>query len=149
MSEADEVAGNAPATIVEAIRDMHDALLAARCSFRLPPLAVGMGIYLPMSATLPVMMGALIGWWFNRAAAKGPFPGRTQHLGVLVASGMIVGESLFSVLLAGLIVAVGRDAPLALAAGNFAGAEFIGFAAFAALIVFLYTWTLRRGAHAA
>src|SRR5205085_1410505 len=58
-----------------------DALLAARRSFRLPPLTVGMGIYLPMSATLPVMMGALIGWWFNRAAAKGPFPGRTQHLG--------------------------------------------------------------------
>lgn len=126
-----------------------DSWFAARRTFRLPPLAVGMGIYLPMSATLPVMIGALIGWWFNRAAARGPFPGRTQHLGVLVASGMIVGESLFSVLLAGLIVAFGRDAPLGLAAATFGAAEIIGFVAFAGLIVFLYAWTLRRGAHAA
>src|SRR5256885_1519029 len=41
-----------------------------------------------------------------------------------------------------------RDAPLALAAGDFGGAPIIGFVAFAALIVFLYASTLRRGAHA-
>ena len=123
-----------------------DAFLGARKLFRLPPLAVGMGIYLPMSATLPVMLGALIGWWFNRRAARTAEPARTQHLGVLVASGMIVGESLFGVLLAGLIVAAGSDAPLALIGPDFAGGEVVGFAAFAALIVFLYGWMLRRGA---
>ena len=123
-----------------------DAFLGARKLFRLPPLAVGMGIYLPMSATLPVMLGALIGWWFNRRAARTAEPGRTQHLGVLVASGMIVGESLFGVLLAGLIVALGSDAPLALIGPDFAGGEVVGFAAFAALIVLLYGWMLRRGA---
>ncbi len=123
-----------------------DTVLAARKLFRLPPLAVGMGIYLPMSATLPLMIGALIGWWFNRRAAKTPEPARMQHLGVLVASGMIVGESLFGVLLAGLIVALGSDAPLALIGPQFAGAEVIGAAAFAGLVVFLYGWMLRRGA---
>lgn len=122
-----------------------DAFVGARKWFRLPPLAVGMGIYLPMSATLPVMLGALIGWWFNRRAERTADPGRTQHLGVLVASGMIVGESLFGVLLAGLIVALGTDAPLALIGPDFAGAEPIGFAAFAALIGLLYGWMLRRG----
>jgi uncharacterized oligopeptide transporter (OPT) family protein len=122
-----------------------DAFIGARKWFRLPPLAVGMGIYLPMSATLPVMLGALIGWWFNRRAERTADPGRTQHLGVLVASGMIVGESLFGVLLAGLIVALGTDAPLALIGPDFAGAEPIGFAAFAALIGLLYGWMLRRG----
>lgn len=126
-----------------------DAVLAAQRSFRLPPLAVGMGIYLPMSATLPVMIGAVIGWWFNRAARRGPFPARTQHLGVLVASGMIVGESLFSVLLAGLIVLAGVDAPLALVPANFDAATFVGVVALVGLVVFLYAWTLRRGAHAA
>jgi putative OPT family oligopeptide transporter len=125
-----------------------DALLTARRLFRLPPLAVGMGIYLPMSATLPLMLGALIGWWFNRRAVKTPEPARTQHLGVLVASGMIVGESLFGVLLAGLIVAAGSDAPLALIGPDFAGAEITGALVFAVLLALLYAWMLRRGAGA-
>lgn len=123
-----------------------DELLAARKWLRLPPLAVGMGIYLPMSATLPVMIGALIGWWYNKRVGGLADARRLQHLGVLVASGMIVGESLFGVLIAGLIVALGTDAPLGVVGPDFAGGEYIGFAAFAALLVFLYGWMLRRGA---
>ena len=38
-----------------------DELLGLRKGLRLPPLAVGIGIYLPMSATLPVVIGAVIG----------------------------------------------------------------------------------------
>ena len=125
-----------------------DSFLASRKLMRLPPLAVGMGIYLPMSATLPVMIGALIGWWYNRRAAQTPDPARAQHLGVLVASGMIVGESLFGVLLAGLIVGLNNDAPLALVAGNFAPATMVGIASFVLLIVLLYGWMLRQGAAA-
>ena len=107
-----------------------------------------MGIYLPMSATLPVMIGAVIGWWFNRRASRGADAARVQHLGVLVASGMIVGESLFGVLIAGLIVALGTELPLAVAAPDFAGGQSIGFASFAFLIVVLYAWMLRRGSAA-
>jgi len=107
-----------------------------------------MVIYLPMSATLPVMIGALIGWWYNRRAAKTRDAGRAQHLGVLVASGMIVGESLFGVLLAGLIVGLNNDAPLALVTGDFAPATMIGIASFGLLIVLLYGWMLRQGATA-
>jgi putative OPT family oligopeptide transporter len=125
-----------------------DSFLAARKSLRLSPLAVGMGIYLPMSATLPVMIGAVIGWWYNKRAATLPDPARAQHLGVLVASGMIVGESLFGVLLAGLIVGLNNDAPLALVAGDFAPATMIGIASFVLLIVLLYGWMLRQGATA-
>jgi len=123
-----------------------DELLAARKWLRLPPLAVGMGIYLPMSATLPVMIGALIGWWYNKRIAHTPDVKRRQHLGVLVASGMIVGESLFGVLIAGLIVGLGTDAPLGIVGPDFAGGNIIGFTAFAGLLVFLYRWMLRRGA---
>jgi putative OPT family oligopeptide transporter len=122
-----------------------DGFLGSRKRLRLPPLAVGMGIYLPMSATLPVTIGALIGWWYNRRAAASRDPERARHLGVLVASGMIVGESLFGVLLAGLIVALSTDAPLALVGGNFPPAEFVGIASFVALIMVLYGWMLRRG----
>jgi len=121
-----------------------DSFLATKKWMRLPPLAVGMGIYLPMSATLPVMIGSLIGWWYNKLAARGPDPARAQHLGVLVASGMIVGESLFGVLLAGLIVGLNNDAPFAIAASGFAPATVIGFASFLALIVLLYGWMMRR-----
>lgn len=123
-----------------------DELLAARKWLRLPPLAVGMGIYLPMSATLAVMIGALIGWWYNSRVAHAHDAKRKQHLGVLVASGMIVGESLFGVLIAGLIVTFGTDAPLGIVGPDFAGGEIVGFAVFAGLIVFLYRWMLRRGA---
>ena len=123
-----------------------DSFLAARKWMRLPPLAVGMGIYLPMAATLPVAIGSLIGWWYNRRVATSSDPTRAAHLGVLVASGMIVGESLFGVLLAGLIVGLNSDAPLALVAGNFAGANMLGALAFIAGIVLLYGWMLRRGA---
>ena len=125
-----------------------DSFFASRKWMRLPPLAVGMGIYLPMAATLPVMIGALIGWWYNRRVAKGPDPERAQHLGVLVASGMIVGESLFGVLLAALIVGLNTDAPLALAPADFQPANVIGALAYVSLIVLLYGWMLRRASAA-
>ncbi len=106
---------------------------------RLPPLAVGFGIYLPMSATLPVAVGALAGWLYNRRAATA----RAQRLGVLVASGLIVGESLFGVVNAGLIVAAGRDAPLAVVPAGLGAAPPVALLGFAGLVVLLYGWLLK------
>jgi hypothetical protein len=57
---------------------------------------------------------------------------------------MIVGESLFGVLNAGLIVGFNRDAPLAVVGGDFALAPAIGALAFAGLVAVLYGWLLRR-----
>ena len=37
---------------------------------RLPPLAVGIAIYLPMSATLMVVIGSIIGWFYDRRADR-------------------------------------------------------------------------------
>jgi putative OPT family oligopeptide transporter len=121
-----------------------DEFLALRKWLRLPPLAVGIGIYLPMSATLPVVLGAVIGHWYDRRSLRAANPEHARRLGVLVASGMIVGESLFGVLLAGLIVAFATDAPLALVSADFAPANWAGLAAFALLIVVLYGWMIRR-----
>ena len=117
-----------------------DEICRWRKWMRVPPLAVGFGIYLPMSATLPVAVGAVIGAWYDRRVKTE----RAMRLGTLVASGMIVGESLFGVLNAGLIVGFNRDAPLALVGANFPYADMIGLVVFAALIVFLYGWMLRR-----
>ena len=63
---------------------------------------------------------------------------RADRLGTLVASGLIVGESLFGVLNAGLIVAFSNDAPIALVGENFAGAPVLGVVGFVATIVALY-----------
>jgi putative OPT family oligopeptide transporter len=125
-----------------------DELLGARKLLRLPPLAVGIGIYLPMSATLPVVIGAVIGHAYDRWASRSRNPAYAKRLAVLVASGMIVGESLFGVVLAGLIVALSSDAPLALVPADFAWANWIALAAFAGLIVILYGWMMRRAARA-
>lgn len=120
-----------------------DALLDRRGVLRLPPLAVGIGIYLPMSATLPVVIGAVIGHLYERRHREGA----GQRLGVLLASGFIVGESLFGVLLAGLIVATGSGEPLALVGGWHPGAAMAAGAVLVALLlVLLYRGTVRAAA---
>jgi len=121
-----------------------DELLGLAKLLRIPPLAVGIGIYLPMSSTLAVVIGAVVGHWYNKRAAHARNPARSERLGVLVASGLIVGESLFGVLNAGLIVGFSNDAPLALVPGDFAPANLIGLISFAALAVLLYGWMMRR-----
>ncbi|HEX4634669.1 MAG TPA: oligopeptide transporter, OPT family, partial [Rhizomicrobium sp.] len=116
-----------------------DEILRMGKWLRLPPLAVGLGIYLPMEATLPVVVGAIIGWIYNRSIRSE----RAERLGVLVASGMIVGESLFGVLNAGLIVAFNRDAPLAVVGPSFP-ATALAVVGFTGLIVLLYGWLFRQ-----
>jgi putative OPT family oligopeptide transporter len=116
-----------------------DEILRMGGLLRLPPLAVGLGIYLPMEATLPVVVGAIIGWIYNRSVRSD----HAERLGVLVASGMIVGESLFGVLNAGLIVAFNKDAPLAVVGPSFPATS-VAAIGFAGLIVLLYSWLLKR-----
>ena len=125
-----------------------DESLRVAKRLRIPPLAVGIGIYLPMSATFAVVIGAVTGHWYNRRTARTRNPERAERLGVLVASGMIVGESLFGVLNAGLIVAFANDAPLALVASTFAPANIIGMLTFIVLVFALYRWMLNRAAAA-
>jgi putative OPT family oligopeptide transporter len=117
-----------------------DEILRIGGLLRLPPLAVGLGIYLPMEATLPVVVGAIIGWIYNRSVRSE----RAERLGVLVASGMIVGESLFGVLNAGLIVAANRDAPLSVVPANFAFSNWIALLGFGGLMILLYGWLFSR-----
>ena len=123
-----------------------DETLGILKKLRIPPLAVGIGIYLPMSATFAVVVGAVIGHWYNERVRRtgGRSADHLERLGVLVASGMIVGESLWGVLNSGLIVATQNEAPIALVPAEFAAAKVIGIASFVALIVVLYRWMLSR-----
>ena len=69
----------------------------------LPPLGVGLAIYLPPSVTAPVVVGAVLGWLFERAIRKMKGAEIASRLAVLVASGFIVGESLLNVVFATLV----------------------------------------------
>ncbi|MEO8460388.1 MAG: oligopeptide transporter, OPT family [Dokdonella sp.] len=119
-----------------------DAILRGKTSASLPPLAVGLGIYLPTSTTLMVVVGAVVGWAFERNAERSSSrPDTAKQLGVLLASGMIVGESLIGVLLAAIVVFSGSPAPLALVGEGFENASiWIGGAAFAGIMILLYRW---------
>ena len=123
-----------------------DAALGAMGKLRIPPLAVGIGIYLPMSATFAVIVGAVLSYWYDRRVRTAPNPERAGRLGTLVASGLIVGESLWGVVNAGLIVALSNDAPIALVPADFVLAPWLGVIGFVGAIVWLYGWMLRRSA---
>ena len=123
-----------------------DTVLGALGKLRIPPLAVGIGIYLPMSATFAVVIGAIMSWWYERRVRSLPDPERASRLGTLVASGLIVGESIWGVLNAGLIVSLSKEAPIGLVPATFAAAPWLGLILFVALVALLYRWMLQRAA---
>jgi len=121
-----------------------DAILARTTRMRIPPLAVGLGIYLPTASTLMVVVGSVVGWVFDRRADRGPKPEATKQLGVLLASGLIVGESIIGVVIAAIVAFSGKGAPLALVPASFGNiAEILGGLAFIVIVAVLYRWVAR------
>ena len=108
---------------------------------------MGLGIYLPTSTTLMVVVGAVVGWWFNtNADRRASNPEGTKQLGVLLSSGLIVGESLLGVVFAAVVAFSGKATPLALVGASFEKASiFIGGIAFVATVVVMYRWIQRLG----
>ncbi|AXA72462.1 OPT family oligopeptide transporter [Achromobacter insolitus] len=126
-----------------------DEIMKRTCRVaRIPVLAVGIGIYLPPTVAAPIVVGAVLAWLLEgalrrRAAAAGKpyeqFAESANRRGVLIASGLIVGESLVGVLMAGIIGASGSEAPLAIAGEGFAQtASFLGLAVF--VVVAILFW---------
>jgi putative OPT family oligopeptide transporter len=111
----------------------------------LSPLAVGLGIYLPTQSTLMVVVGSIVGWYYDRRADRGPNTASVKQLGVLFASGLIVGEGLVGVVIAALVAFMAKDYPLGLVGDAFADNEAVvlGPVAFAIAIFLLYRWVAR------
>ena len=119
-----------------------DETLGKAGKMRLPPLGVGMGVYLPMSLTFLVVVGTIIGHIYDRWADKQADPETAKRRGVLMATGLIVGESLFGVFFAGLVYLTDSDAPLALVGEGFEGiALWVGLAVFIGIVWWLYRLT--------
>lgn len=131
-----------------------DEILKRTCQVaRIPVLAVGIGIYLPPTVAAPIVAGALLAWLLERAlrrraASAGQpydsFAEAANRRGVLLASGLIVGESLVGVLMAAIIGAAGTEAPLAIVGEDFAGmASYLGLAVFVLVAVLFWRRVMR------
>jgi putative OPT family oligopeptide transporter len=119
---------------------------ASNDKYSLPPLGVGLAIYLPSSVITPVVVGAVAGYFFERACGKSAGGETAKRLAVLVMSGFIVGESLFNVALAGLIVLSGEGEPLAIHNSlSEAHTMIISLIVAAFVVVGLYRWSSKNG----
>jgi len=112
-----------------------------------PPLAVAMGIYLPMATTMAVVLGAIAGKLYDNWVSKTSYAETAKRLGVLLASGLIVGESLFGVFTAAVIVSTNNGEPFGLIPAD-AGwpAMFVAVPAFLVVVYGLYAWTRSKAA---
>ncbi|MCE2564282.1 OPT family oligopeptide transporter [Komagataeibacter sp. FNDCF1] len=117
-----------------------DAALRRTGRGSLPPLAVGIGIYLPMNVSVTLALGALLGSLINRLN-----PHAGVHRGTMIASGLIVGESLTGVVLACLSALSGRDSPLSLLPHGMPAmvTDMAGLAAFGLLCVWFCRTQIR------
>lgn len=136
---------------------IDSSLKAKACRFRLPVLAVGMGLYLPPSLNMPMVIGAFLAyyveWRIKRKAKARNLPAeellkKAERRGTLFASGLIVGESLIGVLIALVIVISvstgGGETPLAIVGDGFASiAQYLGLATFVAVCIGFVRRTLR------
>jgi putative OPT family oligopeptide transporter len=123
---------------------LFDALLGKLKWLRLPPLAIGIGIYLRMDVTILIAVGSVLGWLYDKRAERAANPEFVKRMGVLLATGLIVGDSLLNVGYAGIVAATGQGSPLAYApAGLETIAQIAGVIAFGAITWALYRYTRR------
>jgi putative OPT family oligopeptide transporter len=120
---------------------------ASAGKLKAPPLAVAMGIYLPIATTIAVVVGAVAGKIYDNWVSKTSYAETAKRLGVLLASGMIVGESLFGVFTAAVIVSTQNPEPFGLIPADSSWpATSVGILAFIAFVVGAYVWTKRTAA---
>ncbi len=76
---------------------VFNAFLArSGAKFRLHVMPIAVGIYLPLSLDIPIVLGGLIRHWVGRVRARA----EGSDEGVLFGSGLIAGEALLGILLA-------------------------------------------------
>lgn len=122
-----------------------DEIMGRVSRFNLAPLAVGMGMYLNITTTLVISLGALVGWIYNRWAQRQEKAEQSKRLGVLLATGMIVGDSLFGILNAGIIGATSNADALGIVPDSVAPvAKIVGVIVFVGLLAVSYRWVMKK-----
>ncbi len=87
------------------------AIAVAAALLRVPALPFAVGVYLPVSTMVPVFLGGLLRWWMERRAASKEDQAERRESGVLFGSGLVGGEGLLGVAIAGIVVAQSVGAP--------------------------------------
>jgi uncharacterized oligopeptide transporter (OPT) family protein len=111
-------------------------------AFRIPSLPFAVGVYLPVSVMVPVFVGGMLRMALQRSARSDEDRLARRDRGILLGSGLVGGEGLIGVAIAGAAAwAVAQDrVPWSLGhewAGS--GAPWLALALFAALV-----WYFRR-----
>jgi len=70
-------------------------------TFGMPVMPVAVGIYLPLTLIVPMLLGGVIRWYIDRKESSTP---EGEDRGTLIASGMIAGEALMGIMLAVVII---------------------------------------------
>lgn len=99
----------ATGAVVAVVCVVIDEVLKKRFGTRLPVLAVGLGIYLPLDSSVPVVIGGLLSYLiqqrlyrlYPRVGSNNESKLQThRHRGLLLACGIVAGASLMGVVLA-------------------------------------------------
>lgn len=100
----------ATGAVIAVVCIIIDEFLKRNYGKRLPVLAVGVGIYLPLDSSVPVVIGGLLSFLIERQLSK-KYPNRSntaqeekinkhRHKGLLLSCGIVAGASLIGVILA-------------------------------------------------
>lgn len=135
-----------------------DKILRRTQKMSLPPLAVGIGIYLPPAVNIPLVIGGILKYIviqyltkkYTKNSHKEEKLASCEQRGTLFASGLIVGESIFGVIIAGITVFSvsmgGSENPLALNLTNFHDSKLFALIFFAGVVLYFIKRIVRKDA---
>lgn len=91
--------------VIAAFAILFDEYLRRNTSARLPVLAVGVGIYLPLDASVPMVIGGILSWIVSLGLKRKTKEysidyNKRLHRGLLLSCGIVAGASLMGVALA-------------------------------------------------
>lgn len=135
-----------------------DKILKGTQKMSLPPLAVGIGIYLPPAINIPLVIGGILKYIvmqhltkkYAKNSHKEEKLASCEQRGTLFASGLIVGESIFGVIIAGITVFSvsmgGSENPLALNLANFHDSELFALIFFVGVVLYFIKRIVKKDA---
>ena len=91
---------------------MGEYLRRCGSSFGISPMAVAVGIYLPFTTTLPILLGGLVHFWATRSYRDPQKLEMAIQTGTVLCAGLVAGEALTGIFLA---VPIGPNIRLPLA----------------------------------
>ena len=102
-------------------------------------------MYLPITLTILIPIGATCGVLFNRWAKTRKNPETASRMGTLLATGLIVGESLWGVIYAAIVGTTGNEEPLAIVPDSWSGmSSLVGIVIFIALATWGYRYSKQQ-----